>query len=338
MFTNIETSFSSDGGNLKCAASGDPTPVLHWIEPLDKIKEYEQFRQSMVSDTHESSSSASVSLNTAEAILYIKKEWTNDVTKDPQNAPESNVILNDAERGEEIFASRKESDSEIKSFKTYICFAQNRAGNVSLTINVSWPQSQRSSPNSLFLPTKRTMSSSTVTTVSSSVSIKEPEQLIHKCNSSSASDLPRFDLNNDPIRTGDGKLTVTEIKNNYSSFSVSDVTNPVRLFTLAELVGAVVTSHVCTLLLCLATVLVCCQRRRHKRKMDQLKVVTQSQTCHHYAERVDELSKVWKADNRWSYRASSLVDLHIAPASTNTNHFYVRDYFISSTLPQQTPR
>ena len=105
----------------------------------------------------------------------------------------------------------------------YICVAKNQVGNVTLTVNVSWPESSRSSSQRASLSD------------SHKLSVQLPATL----------EPPRDDVR----------------------YDATQVTDAVRLFTVSELVAAVVITHLCTVLIVcviLLSIHLVCTKRHHQ--------------------------------------------------------------------------
>lgn len=89
-------------GRLRCSASGDPAPTIYWIRPSGKAVRYDPPRPSgVVGEGHSDHSGVN------EGVLVIEQTSNSAV-----------------------------STNSISGM--YICVANNEAGNVTLTVNVSW--------------------------------------------------------------------------------------------------------------------------------------------------------------------------------------------------------
>lgn len=220
MFNNIETTFGRSTGRLKCTASGDPAPILYWIQPSGKTTKY------------------------------------------------SPPAEEDSRKNEGVLTLHND-DGNTNLFGMYICVANNEAGNVTLTINVSWPLSRsiaESHPGLSELPSLKDASlfpfsvlqdtssrRRDVTTTSHTV----PEKLLEL---RTVKDGLRKD-NAETFQGPDGlRMTPRGSGNfqgqNYTVIGQVDlqVVQQPKLFTVTELVCAVIGTHLATLALCIAAI------------------------------------------------------------------------------------
>ncbi len=215
VFNNIDALLDNSQGRLKCTASGDPAPTIFWIQPTGDSRRY--------------SAPTDEDARTNEGVLLISGGGDDSM------------------------------EDEISGM--YICLALNEAGNVTLTLNVSMPRSSKSPRHhnrhhlSQVTPTplattpgaagKPGPNDGQVTTPGPSA----PEPGL------SASDKPT--KSSKPIKTSRSNNAVSKSDSgrgyNFTALNMLDFKRRAgeRLFNLTELVGAVIGTHVCTLLLCL---------------------------------------------------------------------------------------
>ena len=135
----------------------------------------------------------------------------------------------------------------------YICLAHNEAGNVTLTLNVTWPHRKTVDTTPVAVREQTTIVSTTTTTrqvPSTPPVIPSPPQ---RERPRPVAPVPR-----DRDR---------EKEHNFTSLNMLELgrrRQNERLFNLTELIGAVIGTHVCTLLLCLILMPIYYKRRwRH---------------------------------------------------------------------------
>jgi len=269
VFNNIDAMFDDVTAKLRCTASGDPAPTLFWIQPSGESRRY--------------SPSNDEDVRRNEGLLRI--------TQTPDKAQAGPVAL--GERAQDLSGM-------------YICLALNEAGNVTLTLNVTWPNSHNHHnhlphrtldkyptpdlSNIFRLTTPLPTSSSTLKVTSTSPNL--PEFYIRPTHTSlprrkydKDTSLPRHKYDKDsnrlkPVKPIDILIDTDDIlfetdnanevikpappsdvihqnndaRLNYTTLHMVHVGSGVtsrRQFTLSELVGAVIGTHICTLLLCL---------------------------------------------------------------------------------------
>ena len=140
----------------------------------------------------------------------------------------------------------------------YTCLALNDAGNVTLTLNVSWPQKMTGVDTKPVVVRLRTTpaAATTMATARRQAVATTPVATNHP----------------PPPREKPGRITAIqreseakerEKDHNFTSLDMTRRQNE-RLFNLTELIGAVIGTHVCTLLLCLILMPIYYKRRwRH---------------------------------------------------------------------------
>lgn len=134
----------------------------------------------------------------------------------------------------------------------YICLAHNEAGNVTLTLNVSWPQ-RKTVYTTVAVRDQTTVTSKTTTNRQAPTSPPVTQSPPPREKPRPAAPVPR-----DRAR---------EREHNFTSLNMLELgrrRQNERLFNLTELIGAVIGTHVCTLLLCLILMPIYYKRRwRH---------------------------------------------------------------------------
>lgn len=262
MFSNIDATFGQLEGQLRCRASGDPSPDIFWIQPSGRTTRYQ-------------------------------------VPEGP-----------DARANQATLAVNR-TDTDPHLFGMYICVATNEAGNVTLTINVSWP----------LTPMEETPSSSTSILSSSSANPHAPVQLLQGRGSQSTTPSEQDHLwggrtitsSQDDDDTGHGVLLTT--RPNYTLIQPLDRKRPgdeARMFSVVQMVCAVVGSHVCTLVLCLVAVPLCYRSRWTRLKPRPMPIGERQVVC----------KKLHAPE----------VTIPDSPSIDNTgcSQFYLPDYFITS--------
>jgi hypothetical protein len=221
MFNNIETTFGRSTGRLKCTASGDPAPILYWIQPSGKTTKY------------------------------------------------SPPVEEDSRKNEGVLTLHND-DGNTNLFGMYICVANNEAGNVTLTINVSWPLS-RSVADPLHPGLSELPSSSFLVPSSLPLDTSSRRRDVIPTTSHHTVAEKLFELRTVKEDGGDGEafenpdeLGVTPRGSppsfqgqNYTVIGQVDVVQVVqqpKLFTVTELVCAVIGTHLATLALCIAAI------------------------------------------------------------------------------------
>jgi len=206
-FSDIETAFGADAGGarLRCTAVGDPAPTLYWIQPSGRTTRYD--------------------------------------APDDEDARKNVGLLTVREADAAGGGGGTGPSSSL--FGLYICVANNEAGNVTLTINVSWP----------FALSNR---------VSSTVAVGGGEFQTPLPPPSNAHSLPTSRTGLDAARRGN--YTVLDVTPSAAAdddeAATSGVGDRQRLFTVTELVCAIVGTHLGTLALCLIALPLLYRRRR----------------------------------------------------------------------------
>ena len=219
-FGNIDAVLDWRGtARLRCTATGQPTPIIYWIRPSGRTQRFD-VRASQTNQKRES----------------VAMERPGD---DERNEAKLSINYADEQSG------------------LYICVAKNEVGNVTLTINVTWPTKSA---------THRTGSTSQPAPLSDSNRLKvlRPAQspTLSVINAATDHELAR-------VQVSDG--------GGYERREpVTQVTDGVRLFTVSQLVAAVLGTHLSTVLLffivLLPVHLVRAKRRRRSEAVDSLRV------------------------------------------------------------------
>ena len=266
VFNNIDALLDEETGRLRCTASGDPAPTLFWIKPSGESAKY---------------------------------------------APPADEDIHQNEGVLAFSSSQTKHNRDLSGM--YICLAYNEAGNVTLTLNVSWPKASKSTvvdyqhhPTAPSSGRKSGDDDQAGGSASSASPTRFPS--LHDPNRNQGDDggggdgggggrsgnarnrnknkhnrnppppLDEVDLNEDPSLEEGGDLSPNQnaesdrkktIKTsntaandptqgkgksyNFTALNMLDYNRRKgeRLFNLTELIGAVIGTHVCTLLLCL---------------------------------------------------------------------------------------
>ena len=129
-FKNIEALFETDHANLKCSASGDPTPTLFWILPSGRTFKY--LPKDLASNS-KSSMFSSISTSSSAAI------YSQQSTFDESNLNEAHLNLKMSDHlPDPVSLSFNVKEAPLLT-GDYVCVANNHMGNVTLIIKVSWP-------------------------------------------------------------------------------------------------------------------------------------------------------------------------------------------------------
>jgi hypothetical protein len=236
-FSNIETAFGADvgGARLRCTATGDPAPTLYWIQPSGKTTRY--------------GPPADEEARRNEGLLIVRETMSAD--SDP---------------------------SASALFGMYICVANNEAGNVTLTINVSWPFITAPRPTVDVFPatTLQSVLRTSTAVLGASALFNAPTQpqrthrpdrpnsvvMVSASTTESASrQRPDGDHTNYTVLhdvTGRGGQNEAD----GDALEAELVRRQQRLFTVTELVCAVIGTHVGTLAVCLVLLPLIYRRRR----------------------------------------------------------------------------
>ncbi|ELU13757.1 hypothetical protein CAPTEDRAFT_190342 [Capitella teleta] len=158
----------------------------------------------------------------------------------------------DARKNEGLLTLTKPAGSDQELAGMYICVANNEAGNVTLTINVSWPHSR--------IVTYKTVAGDPGISSTQRTLFPDLNELLSK--SSTRKDDISVTLTPD-TKVGQGPQTPSsdtrlhEQHNNHTATRhVVETGGAARgaSFSLSELIGAIIGTHLCTLLLCLIVI------------------------------------------------------------------------------------
>jgi len=238
-FTRAEAVFNGSVGRLVCAAAGYPAPTVYWIQPSGRATRHEakslqqQHRQLVVQPIAGLTESNAMK----EDIVGLP-----DVVDGGENEGVLNVDV--AEQG-------------IRMHGMYICIAANSAGNVTLTINLppaGTPLSRLPVPPVVVDDERQ----ETSTTTSSLLTPPPPAGVrVDRRTALEASTAigPNADCVSGSVRPSPSSRA--EGSEPAVGVSGADLRTGSRLFTLTELVGAIVGTHVATLLVCLLAAWLC---------------------------------------------------------------------------------
>jgi len=233
-FNNIDVNLHDQIGKLKCSASGDPAPSLYWIQPTGKATRY----------------------NPPASEDAKKTEGT--LTLAPEGAPDKHNL-----RG------------------MYICVANNEAGNVTMTINVTWPANAVTYRTVTYKTVVGDVSTTTTTVLPPANDAPRPAETVapalehpshvpeDKAKPAGLSPAGAENPNPSTSREGRTKNNPNDVNTNYTALNMLDLNlnkNGHRLFNLTELIGAVIGTFVCTLLLCLIFMPIYYKRRWKSRR------------------------------------------------------------------------
>ncbi|KAK2154220.1 hypothetical protein LSH36_274g04021 [Paralvinella palmiformis] len=212
VFGNIDARFDPGRSRLKCTASGDPAPTLYWIQPSGRTSRY-------------LSPLVNGGARRTEGVLEVE-------AGDPGTGGADRSGM-------------------------YICVANNDAGNVTLTVNVTWPRgcaATRAGGGGGSSPYKTLTVTSIVRggppSPAPTSGTADPKRR-RTSDSSVGSSTPRPR----PVTSQRDQQRRSGYETNYTAickmldFSIRSRAG--RLFNLTELIGAVIGTHICTLLVCL---------------------------------------------------------------------------------------
>lgn len=233
VFNNIDAMFNDTVGKLRCTATGDPAPTLFWIQPSGESKKF------LPPESEE------ITVN--EAILYV-------------------------------------SSLEIKQHISgmYICLALNEAGNVTLTLNITWPGRTVTHIPQLTTVTELKIKSENVITdlplIRDSEKIKiHPTPVYSTQKTDCCPQTTRnktFNLQKKFILTDTYKKYLmgdvpSSISNEQNVDSVNVEYHPTGGYDLIQLIGAVIGTHVITLILCFVFIPICLKRQWKRKRCRQ---------------------------------------------------------------------
>ena len=227
-FGNAEIHFSSSSATLRCQSSGDPTPVLYWVEPSGKTTKFEaEVREEMVGFRRKKKH---------------KKEKRSDGTSYKLPSNQASLIVSNSS-----FPPDNYSPSHLGMF---ICIAKNSAGNSTLTFKLTWPPPSSSASFS---------SSSSLQSILNSQAIRPSNNKNKNKNiDDDIYDNTHHDAHNNQ------KTHNNAHNDNYTVLKVSLSGEQERMFSLWEMVVAVIGTHLATLILCLclAPLLLACRWKK----------------------------------------------------------------------------
>lgn len=134
VFGDIEATFSKSSGRLKCSARGDPKPTVYWIDPSGAVS---KFPPSTDNDMRATEALLQLEFQSRDSGLVGWQNLSSDQNRKSRKA-RTTVKNRNHDSTSQSEDRVNEGDASIGS---YICMASNVAGNVTLTVNVSWPLS-----------------------------------------------------------------------------------------------------------------------------------------------------------------------------------------------------
>jgi hypothetical protein len=267
VFNNIDIMLSEANGRLKCSATGDPAPTLFWIQPNGRTTRYGPLQH----HPHQQQQSASAALGAdgsdgsrrTDGVLLLKPLSSSSIAGQSAGAADAG--------GSGIVTGGGAAVAGASGM--YICIANNEAGNVTLAVNVSWPlftgQQRQQQQHGTEGPhrkqqqqhfqsvTKPTPASSAVTGRSRPDAASDEENL-------------SLTVNLTAVSHGVGGGGGNDARSSVGLAGVEDgVAATGRLFSVAEMICAVVVTHVATLVVCLLILAVFVQRRASKLRRQQ---------------------------------------------------------------------
>lgn len=154
------------------------------------------------------------------------------------------------QRNEGVLTIQSEDQGEGRNAVKgmYICVANNDAGNVTLSVNVSWV---------------RSVQPITMTTLSPSLTdvVTSDGQRPHRHPSELVSEKPLEEGVDLPVRLPNPPNESNSTSDEWVEKDHKDNDDTGKLFTVADIVGAVIGTHLCSLVLVLAILLKCCRGR-----------------------------------------------------------------------------
>lgn len=236
-FGDINVEFESTvTGRLSCSAAGDPAPTIYWISPSGRAVKYDPAGAGPSSPTL-----SSATLNSSSSTADRKRSLSN-----------TGVLRIDAPTGYTVSPSDGGAGSSKKrtsqrTGRMYICVANNDAGNVTLTVNVTWPEvapmtssSQRPTARVDASPTRQLLPISVL-----SLDGGDGRVPVGDVNDNNIDDI-RYTIISSHVDDDDGGGEVPEAADDRRPEMTS---SGGREFTAAELIAAVVVTHLTTLAL-----------------------------------------------------------------------------------------
>jgi len=227
VFNNIDALFNENEAKLRCTATGDPAPDIFWIRPTGESKRY--------------MSPLPEDLSMNEGLLTI--------TKPQSRARTSRDVSSQVpfwSHGQQARTKRTAGGVDDLS-GMYICFALNEAGNVTLTLNVTWPSlTPMTSSATSYLPSGTSLSPLFAHTLYPNPfnSNQNPNPIHNDARINDVMEGTQNVINNNKgPGAPDQALDLLKFSQNAS-----------KRFTMFEIIGAVVGTHVCTLLLCIIVI------------------------------------------------------------------------------------
>jgi len=231
-FSNIDALFDNAQGRLKCVASGDPAPAIYWIQPSGKAIKY---------------SPPALSSSTA---LAAADDGVNSLGADTRN--EAVLVLEnpltDSDGGGGVGGGGGLSGM-------YICVANNEAGNVTLTINVTWPHIRSSNNNDVIVNILTAASTAVTSPLGvgpasvAAAAAAASKMAVHQTPPTKTSN-----PNDGYVVLSNTPQEATAAVNRDAGQATAAVNRDAGQFTLTELMLAIVGTHLATVLLSLVCV------------------------------------------------------------------------------------
>lgn len=232
-FTSIDGFFDDETGRLRCVASGEPVPVLYWIQPSGKASKF----------------------------LPPNDE---DATQN-----EASLVLGAFDR--------------FHLSGMYICIANNEAGNVTLSMTIPWPPLP---PSFSYAMPPVNDDDAKMSRGSGHDGVQPPDDLTRSqpikaaaASTSASGDGTSMQvavdrqsrLLGDSLMVHRSTVASTDSGGgtDYTRVNVPIAVNEERFFTVAELIWAIVGTHLLTLLLCIAIAVLCykIKKARSRRRL-----------------------------------------------------------------------
>lgn len=238
-FTRAEATFNGSLGRLVCAAAGDPAPTVYWIQPSGRATKHEAKQQQQ------------------QQALAVVTEHDGVVAGD-------GVDMSDSGENEGVLAVDV-VESGIRMHGMYICIATNTAGNVTLTINLppaGTPLNRLPVPSTALSDDRQPTSSGTSSPLLSTTSLSSSSPPGARADRRTALDRPTVAEPEPDEAVASVRPVWPPLPSGVSVVAVgggsnADLRTRSRLFTLTEMVGAIVGTHVATLLVCLLAAWLC---------------------------------------------------------------------------------
>ena len=262
MFNNIDIMLSDTVGRLKCSATGDPAPTLFWIQPNGRTTKYapsqlhhqQPSAAMLVASSSTAASGGTVPDNSdgsrrTDGVLLLKPDGRQQASSMVATPPDVVSAATGGGASGTVVAGTS---------GMYICIANNEAGNVTLAVNVSWPQFNRT-PSPQQPGFDETLDQPATTRPTSEFGRRHPAD-VADTETSLAANRTHGDIDVDLY----DEQTEGFIDIEATSSGVGG-----RLFSVSEMICAVVVTHVITLVISLVIVAIFVRRRVGKLRRQQ---------------------------------------------------------------------